>query len=145
MLGNAHGVNMLMTIPQKTASQHFTLHKLVVFLTRVVENKFIEYVHDFIYHYLSFNHRDFTVLKETDLQHCSAGILTVRPLNVPLYDAKVSACEANCTFRCQEKNQYVEGNCFYTTVLCTGTPHVDSSTFQSSVRPPYVVRMDSSG
>jgi len=41
MLGNAHGVNMLMTIPLKTARQHFALHKLIVLPTRVSENKFI--------------------------------------------------------------------------------------------------------
>ena len=41
-LGNVHGVNMLITIPLKTASQHFTLHKLIV-----LENKFIEIVYDF--------------------------------------------------------------------------------------------------
>jgi len=83
VLGNAHGVNILMTIPLKTAGQHFTLHKLVVFPTRVVENKFIEYVHDVSYLTLSFNQRDFALLEEADLQHCSTGILSVCPLNVP--------------------------------------------------------------
>jgi len=48
VLENVHGVNMLITIPLKTASQHFTLHKLIALPTRVLENKFIEIVHDFV-------------------------------------------------------------------------------------------------
>jgi len=98
MLGSANGVNMLMAITLKTASKHFTLHKLIVLPTRVSENKFIEYVHDFAYMALSFNQRDFALLKQADLQICSAGILTVCPINVPLYDAKVPACEAELFF-----------------------------------------------
>jgi len=53
---------MLITIPLKTVSQHFTLHKLIVLPTRVLENKFIEIVHDFAYFALLFNQRDFALL-----------------------------------------------------------------------------------
>ena len=98
MLVNAHDVNMLMTMPLKTTSQHFALHKLIVLPTRVSENKFIEIVHYFAYFALSFNQRDFALLKEAYLQLCSAGTLTVCPFNVPLYDAKVPACEAELFF-----------------------------------------------
>ena len=62
-LGNAHGANMLMTVPVKTASQHFALHKLIVLPTRVSENKFIEYVLDFVYLVLSFNQRNSALLR----------------------------------------------------------------------------------
>ena len=71
VLGNAHSLNMVMNIPLKTASQHFTLHKLIVLPTRVSESKLIEYVNDFTYLALSFNQRDFALLKEADLLHCS--------------------------------------------------------------------------
>ena len=71
VLGNAHRLNMVMTIPLKTSSQHFTLHNLIVLPTRVSESKLIEYVHDFTYLALSFNQRDFALLKEADLLHCS--------------------------------------------------------------------------
>ena len=47
LLRNLHGVNTLITIPLKTASQHFTMHKLIVFPTRFLEHKFIEILHDF--------------------------------------------------------------------------------------------------
>ena len=103
VLGNAHSLNMVMTIPLKTSSQHFTLHKLIVLPTRVSESKFIEYVHDFTYLALSFNQRDFALLKEADLLHCSTGMLTVCPLNVPLYDSKVPACEAQLYFQMSEE------------------------------------------
>jgi len=64
-----------------------------------LENKFIVYEHDYDYLALSFNQRNFTLLKEDDLKSCSTGILTVCPINVPLYDAKVPACEANLFFQ----------------------------------------------
>ena len=73
-----------MIIPLKTASQHFTLHKLIDLPTRILENKFITYVHDYDYLALSFNQRDFALLMEADLKSCSTGILTVCPINVSL-------------------------------------------------------------
>jgi len=90
---------MLITIPLKAASQHFTLHKLIVLPTQVLENKFVEIVHDFAYFALLVNQRDFASLIEADLQLCSAGTLTVCPFNIPLYDAKVPACEAELFFQ----------------------------------------------
>jgi hypothetical protein len=54
---------MLMTVPVKTASQHFALHKLIVLPTRVSENKFIEYVLDFVYLVLLFNQRNSALLR----------------------------------------------------------------------------------
>jgi hypothetical protein len=89
---------MLKSIRLKTASQHFTPHKLIVLPTRISENKFIEIVRDFAYLPLSFNQRDFALLKEAKLQLCSFSILIVCPINVPFYDAKVPACEAELFF-----------------------------------------------
>ena len=86
VLGNVRGINMLMIITMKPASQHFTLQKLIVLPTRILENKFIAYDHDYDYLVLSFHQRDFALLKEDDLKSCSTGILTVCPINVPLYD-----------------------------------------------------------
>ena len=141
MLGNAHGVNVLMTISLKTASQHFTLHKLIVLPTRISENKLIEYVHDFAYLTLSFNQRDFPFLKEADLQLCSAGSLTVCSINVALYDAKVAVCEADLFIF-----QTSENPCYFiiAPLQCIGTAPRGFSTIQSSVRSLYAVHMDPS-
>jgi hypothetical protein len=48
----------------KCASQHFTLHKLIVLPTRILENKFIAYDHDYDYLALSFNQRDFALIRK---------------------------------------------------------------------------------
>jgi hypothetical protein len=64
-----------------------------------LENKFIAYEHDYDYLALSFNQRDFALLKEDDLKSCNTGNLTVCTINVPLYDAKVPACEAELFFQ----------------------------------------------
>jgi hypothetical protein len=79
VLGNVHGINMLMIIPLKTASQHFTLHKLIVLPTRILENKFIAYEHDYDYLALSFNQRNFALLKEDDLKSCSRAFSPCAP------------------------------------------------------------------
>ena len=103
VIGNAHILNMVMIIPLKTASQHFTLHKLIVLPTIVAESKFIEFVNDFTYLALAFNQHDFALLKEDDLQHCSTGMFTVCSLNVFLYDSKEPACEAQLYFQMSGK------------------------------------------
>jgi len=87
----------------KWESQHFTLHKLIVLPTRILENNFIAYFHDYDYLALSFNQRDFALLKEDDLKSCSTVILTVCPINDPLYHAKVFACEAEFFFQMSGK------------------------------------------
>jgi len=57
----------------KCWSQHFTLHKLIVLPTQILENKFIAYEHYYDYLALSFNQRDFALLKEADLKSCIYG------------------------------------------------------------------------
>ena len=99
VLGNVHGNNILMIIPLKTASNHVTLHRVIVLPTRILENMFIAYEHDYDYLALLFNQRDFALLKEADLKTCRTGILTVCPINIPLYDAKVPACDAELFFQ----------------------------------------------
>jgi len=147
MLGNAHGNNLLMNIALKTASKEFTLHKLIVLPTRFSKNKFIEYVHDIAHLPLSFNQRDFAFLKEADLQLCSAGILTVCPINVPIYDDKIPACEAQIFFQlsgekpaCKRKLPSI-----IAPQKCVGTAPCFGTISQSSVRSLYAVSMDLSG
>jgi glutamate synthase domain-containing protein 2 len=61
------------------------------------------YEHDYDYLALSFNQCDFVLLKECNLKSCSTGILTMFSINVPLYDAKLSACEAELFFQMSGK------------------------------------------
>ena len=138
---------MVMTVPLKTASQHFTLHKLIVLPTRVSESKFIEYVHDFTYLALSFNQRDFVLLKEADLLHCSTGILTVCPLNVPFYDSKVPACEVQLYFQISQEKPASRRRLLInhrTPILYRHGSH-GSSISQRSAKSAYVVRKDPGG
>jgi hypothetical protein len=79
------------------------MHKLIVLPTRILENKFIVYEHEYDYLALSFNQRNFVLLKEYDLKSCITGILTLCPIYVPLYDAKVPACEAESFFQMSGK------------------------------------------
>ena len=48
MVRNSHNIKMIMSIPLRTANQHFTLHKLIVLPTRISEDKIIKYFPNFL-------------------------------------------------------------------------------------------------
>ena len=70
----------------KTKIQHFTIHKLIVLPTRILENKFIFYEHDFDYLVLALNKRDFAFLKDADLYSspCADTMFLFTTLKNPL-------------------------------------------------------------
>jgi hypothetical protein len=39
-IGNTHGINLIINVPLKTASQHFALYKIIVLLARTSGNNF---------------------------------------------------------------------------------------------------------
>jgi hypothetical protein len=47
LIGNAHGVNVIINVPLKTASQHFTSYKIIVLPARISASNFVKYSVDF--------------------------------------------------------------------------------------------------
>ena len=99
LLGNAHGIQLVISVPLKTAAQLFTLYKILVFPSRLSIDTFITYQLDYYYFGLAVDQRDYTLLAEADLQRCTTGSVTICPAKVPLYHSQVLTCEASLFFQ----------------------------------------------
>ena len=79
LVGNAHGIQLVLSVPLKTAAQLFTLYKIVVLPSRLSIDTFITYQLDYYYFGLAVDQRDYTLLTEADLQRCTTGSVTICP------------------------------------------------------------------
>jgi len=104
LVGNAHGVQLVISVPLKTAAQLFTLHKVLVFPTRLSPDTFLKYQLDYYYFGLAVDQRDYTLLTEADLQRCTTSSVTICPAKIPLYHSQVLTCEGSLFF--QNSNSY---------------------------------------
>jgi len=87
VVGNAHGVQLVIRVPLKTAAQLFSLFKIIVFPMRLSPDSFLKYQLEYHYFGLAVEQRDFTLLTEADLQRCTTSSVTICPAEVPLYHA----------------------------------------------------------
>jgi len=104
LVGNAHGVQLVISVPLKTAAQLFTLFKILVFPMRLSPDTFLMYQIDYYYFGLAVDQRDYTLFTETDLQLCTTSSVTICPAKVPLYHSQVLTCEGSLFF--QHANSY---------------------------------------
>jgi hypothetical protein len=105
LVGNAHGIQLVISVPLKTAAQLFTLYKIIVLTSRLSIDTFISYQLDYYYFGLAVDQRDYTLLTEADLQRCTTGSITICPTKVPLYHSQVLTCEASLFF--QNSNSFI--------------------------------------
>ena len=99
-------MKIILSIPLKSANQHFTLYKLIIVPKRVSKDKFIKYLPEFSYVGLSVSQRDYVLLTSADLTKCSTGRITVCPINTALYDVQSQSCEAHLLFQTTGKHSH---------------------------------------
>ena len=104
IVGNVHGIRLVMSIPLKTADQLFTLYKIVPLPSRISEDTFVKYSLEYSQFALASSQRDFLLLTEADLSHCSTGSIIICPNNIALYDVQVVTCDSILYF--QGPNSY---------------------------------------
>jgi len=146
LIGNAHGVQLVLSVPLKTAAQLFSSFKILVFPMRLYPDTFLKYQLDYHYFGLTVDQRDFTLLTEADLQKCTTSSVTICPAKVPLYPSQVFTCEGSLFFRVR-----IDINCvvrtYYVTTrlqLLDTTGRSGRTTSRNHARSPYVAprRMD---
>jgi hypothetical protein len=67
VVGNAHGVQLVIKVPLKRAVQLFSLFKIIVFPMRLTPDTLIRYQLEYHYFGLAVDQRDYTLLTEADL------------------------------------------------------------------------------
>jgi len=98
VVGNTHGMKIILGIPLKSANQHFTLYKLILMPKQVSKDKFIKYLPEFSYFGLLVSRQDYILLTAADLTQCTTGRITVCQINMALSDVQNLTCEAKLFF-----------------------------------------------
>jgi hypothetical protein len=99
LIGNAHGIKILVHVPLKTASQQFTLYKIIILPSRGCGNNFAKYMTDYTYFGIDHSHRDYILVSEAYLNRCTANSITLCPAEIAIYNTHVKTCESSLFFQ----------------------------------------------
>ena len=99
VLGDAHGIKLLMRVPLRTADSHFELYKVIALPTKLSDNKFIRYQVDFPYFAVGHNQQDYVLFSDMDKPLCTEGLLTVCSANTAIYNAQIKSCVSSLYFQ----------------------------------------------
>ena len=70
-IGDAHHIEIILNVPLKRANRHFVWYKILALPTRLFNEKFVQYLAEFLFfgiHTVQHNHILFT---EAELCHCT--------------------------------------------------------------------------
>ena len=77
ILANIRSINLVLTIPLKTADSYFTLYKLIALPTQIFSDKFVRYSVDYEYLALQHKRRSYLLFTEADYSDCDKGSVTI--------------------------------------------------------------------
>jgi len=80
-------VTLIMSVPNKTANQHFTVFKIIALPNRIRKDEFVLYQFAFPYFVNGSRQRDYALLTEKELQQCSTSTVRVCSISTTFYDA----------------------------------------------------------
>jgi len=93
-VGNAHGIKLSLEVPLKTESQSFTLFRIIVLPTQLLNDNFPLYQLEYDYFGISHSQRDYTLMTAAEVQKCNAGSIIICAADRALYDTRSITCES---------------------------------------------------
>ena len=105
VMANVHSVNLVLTVPLKTADIYFTLFRLIALPTQISPDKFVKYSVDFEFFALQHKRRSYLLLIEGDYNRCEKGSITICPATTAVYNTQSLKCEASLFFRTEGTNR----------------------------------------
>jgi len=111
LVGNAHGIKIIINIPLKAVNQHFNLYKIIVLPFRMSGNNFVKYSVEYPYFGIDNSHRNYILITETHRNRCTTNSITLCPADVPIYSQPVNPA---CTIKFPPAINCADGTCFST-------------------------------
>jgi hypothetical protein len=99
LVGNAHGIKLIINVPLKTASQYFVLYKIIVLPVRTSGNNFVRYSVEFPYFSIDDSHRNYILFMEAHQRRCTTTSIVLCPADVAIYSQQIVTCEASLFFQ----------------------------------------------
>jgi hypothetical protein len=107
IIGDAHGLKLVLEIPLKTAGQMFTMYRMIALPTEIFNGTFAKYKLDSDFFVLANAQRDYLLMTETEAQKFTTGSITICPADKALLDVQTLTCESQLFFQKAVK----EGTC----------------------------------
>ena len=82
LIGNSHGIKIMVNVPLNATDQHFTLYKTIVLLSRVSSYTLARYSVDCSYVGLCPSHRDYILITEAYLRRCIINSISLCPADI---------------------------------------------------------------
>ena len=142
MIRDRHNMRLVLSVPLMTAEQMFSIYKGIVWPTRILKDKFIEYKLDFDYFGLSFGQRDYLLLKQKTWKSAILAAYKSVQLRWLFSTLKYSRVCQVCISRCQD-TVICAGEMFLFTIIrphYKGTVRHSSFIFQMNNKSSYVVQ-----
>jgi len=95
LVGNAHGIKIIINIPLKTVNQHFNLYKIIVLPFRMSGNNFVKYSVKYPYFGINNSHRNYILITEAHRNRCKKNSIILCPADVPNNSQQVETCESS--------------------------------------------------
>jgi hypothetical protein len=99
VIGDAHGLKLVLEIPLKTAGQIFTMYRMIALLTKIFNGTFSKYKLDSDCFVLANGRRDYLLMTETEARKYTSGSLAVCPADKALLDVQTLTCESQQFFQ----------------------------------------------
>jgi hypothetical protein len=110
LVGNAHGIKLIVNVPLKTASQHFALYRIIVLPARTSGNNFVRYSIEFPHFGIDDSHRDYTLFTEAHWRRCTTTSVVLCPADVAIYSQQIVSCESSLFFQNTLSNKLCRRN-----------------------------------
>jgi hypothetical protein len=99
VIANAHYVNIVLSIPLKSANRYFSLFRIMTLPTYVAPDKFVQIQTDYVYFGIQRSQRGYILLSEAYINRCKRSDITICPADTPVYDTHTLTCESSLFFQ----------------------------------------------
>jgi len=113
LVGNAHGIKIIINISLKTVNQHFNLYKIIVLPFRMSGNNFVKYSVEYPYFGIDNSHRNYILITEAHRNRCTTNSITLCPADVPIYSQQVETCESSLYYQLSSSNKLCRQNLLF--------------------------------
>jgi hypothetical protein len=99
VIGDAHGLKLVLEIPLKMAGQIFTVYRIVALPTEILNGTFAKYKFDSDFFVLANGQRDYLLMTEREARKCTTDSVAVCPADKALLDVQTPTCESQLFFQ----------------------------------------------
>jgi hypothetical protein len=110
VVGNAHGLCLILEIPLQSANQIFSLFRIITLPAKVLDDTFAVYNLEYQFIGWTYDQTDYVRMTDSDIGTCKVGIITICPATAAIVDAQTITYESELYFQRRPKSEPAKGS-----------------------------------